>query len=188
MSEAQARQALASIPVTIKTPSPTATSKTIPQGDVISVDPQSGTAVKRGSTVTLTVSSGLPSVDIPPLQQQTGFDQEQQTLSDLGFKVNQVEDFSTDVAQGDVISVDPSDSASYGATITVDVSKGPQLVNVPPITPQMPLSQAEQMLTEANLQYDVKTFDGATGTVVLAISPNAGTSVQVGSTVTIYAL
>jgi beta-lactam-binding protein with PASTA domain len=61
------------------------------------------------------------------------------------------------------------------------------MVNVPDISAGTPLDTAKQRLTEAGLNYDVKSFSGG-ASAVLAISPGAGVSVRVGSTVTIYAI
>ncbi len=41
-------------------------SESVPEGTVIDVDPAGGTTVARDSTVTLVVSSGPPTVDVPP--------------------------------------------------------------------------------------------------------------------------
>jgi serine/threonine-protein kinase len=92
------------------------------------------------------------------------------------------------VPKDTVIRIDPSDRARKGSTITVTVSKGPEMVDVPDIATGTPVEIAKKALTDVGLVPDVKTFAGNDPTVVLAISPGAGQSVHVGSTVTIYAI
>jgi serine/threonine-protein kinase len=85
-----------------------------PQGIIVSQSLASGTLVQPGQTVSVSVSSGPPEVQIPSLQGET-FQQAQQTLESLGFKV--VGDryfFGTKVS-----STSPSGQAPSGSTITV---------------------------------------------------------------------
>ena len=87
-----------------------------PQGIIVSQSPAQGTAVAPGqSTVTVNVSNGPPEVQIPGDLQGKPFDQVQQELQQLGFKV----DGRQFLAGDKVFAVSPSGQAPSGSTITV---------------------------------------------------------------------
>ena len=85
-----------------------------PQGIIVSQSPAPGTPVPPGGTVNVSVSQGPPEVQIPNLQGQP-FQQAQQTLENLGFKVVGQKAFFGNK----VISTNPSGQAPQGSTITV---------------------------------------------------------------------
>jgi serine/threonine-protein kinase len=87
-----------------------------------------------------------------------------------------------------VISLLPSDKARKGSTITVTVSKGPEMVKVPDIPVGTPVSDATKAITDAGLVPNVVPVGGSDPKTVLALSPTSGQSVHAGTTVTIYAL
>lgn len=83
------------------------------------------------------------------------------------------------VPKGDVISVSPSDRALRGATITLTVSAGPKMVQVPSVAGQSP-SQAQATLRQAGLRVASSPRKVASATVavgsVTGTTPAAGTS------------
>jgi beta-lactam-binding protein with PASTA domain len=188
-TEAQARAALATIPVQVATPSIPETSDTVKAGLVISTNPAPGASVPRNQVVTITVSSGLPTVSIPTIQANTAFEDAKAALTARGFKVVEQDVFSnTDppVPAGIVISSSPTVSALKFSTITVVVSKGPQMVTVPDIAPLSQLAAAEAALTKVGLSYQVVTgFPGGSGDEVLGLNPKSGRSVPIATTVVI---
>jgi len=108
-------------------------SGTVPLGAVISERPASGQAVAPDSTVQVVVSAGRAPVAVPDVTDQP-FAAAKQTLENANFNVKRATDeFSSTVGKGDVISTDPNagQNAPYGSTVTVTVSKGPDLVTVP---------------------------------------------------------
>ncbi len=165
-------------------------SDTVPPGQVVGTDPKAGTNVTAAQSVTIIVSKGPATVAIPSIPQGTPFDQARKTLKQSSgkFKVNEVQEFNDSVNKGDVIRIAPSDKAVKFSTVTVTVSKGPEMVKVPDIAVGTPVEQAKQAVIDANLVPDVQPFGGGTPTTVLAISPGAGLTVHAGSTVTIYTL
>ncbi|MDP9116188.1 MAG: PASTA domain-containing protein, partial [Actinomycetota bacterium] len=184
---AQAQSTLATIPIQIA-PSPTSqASDTVPAGKVIGTNPPGGAQVKRDAIISIIVSTGLPILAIPVVAPATPVDRAERSLHAAGFKTTESAQYSTDIAQGEVISTSPTGTAQKGSVITVVVSKGPQIVAVPAIAGGTPVSDAEAALTQVGLKYKVAAFAGGASTV-LAISPGAGTPVQAGSTVTIYAI
>lgn len=184
---AQAQAALAAIPVQLASPPTQQPSDTVKPGLVLRTNPPAGTRVRRNQVITLIVSSGPPILAIPVIGPNTTFDAAKQALTKAGFAVARQDQFSTTVAKGIVISSSPTGSAVKFHTITVVVSKGPQMVAVPDIQVQTPVAAAEAALTKVGLNYQVKSIAGSGGTIVLAISPGPGTPVEVGSTVIIYA-
>ncbi len=100
-------------------------SATVPEGQVISQNPSSGTRVEAGSTVTITVSAGAEQVSVPnvvnfPRASATS------TLRNAGFEVQVEEQSSPTVTSGYVISQNPSGgTAAEGSTVTIIVSTGP---------------------------------------------------------------
>ena len=104
----------------------------VPEGQVVSAKPGPGANLKKGATVALTVSKGRRPIDVPDL---TGKDATiaSRQLSALGLKVDATKQQNSDtVAKGKVISQDPRDGTLFkGDKVTLVVSKGPVLVDVP---------------------------------------------------------
>ena len=101
-------------------------SETIEAGEVISQDPVSGTGLTSKDTITLKVSSGSEYATLNDLSGQDKTTAES-TISDLGLKYSEQQEFSDDVEKGKVIRTDPgAGSIKLGSTVTVYVSKGPE--------------------------------------------------------------
>jgi eukaryotic-like serine/threonine-protein kinase len=113
------------------------TSITAPTGQILHQSPPAGEKLKRGSTVSVVTSSGLPTVAIPSLTAVTG-DCPAITalLTQSHFKTACTDPNSTSVAKGTVIAWSPTGSAPYGSTITVTVSAGPPAETIPSLTGQ----------------------------------------------------
>jgi len=164
---------------------------TIEDGQVIGTSPPAGTKVSAEQVITIIVSTGPPIVDVPSIPQGTPYDDARKTLKNSKgrFKVDRIDEYSDAVGKGEVISISPNDQARKFSTITVTVSKGPEIVKVPDIKMGTPVADAVKAIRDAGLVPDVRPFAGdGTPTTVLAISPSGGTPVHAGSTVTVYAL
>jgi serine/threonine protein kinase/beta-lactam-binding protein with PASTA domain len=168
-------------------------SPTVIAGNLISVDPAVGTNEKAGTTVTVTVSLGPQPITIVDYTGQPA-DQATTALTAAGFNVAPPsQDYSTTVAAGSVISQSPNiGTGKLGDTITLDVSKGPQLFKVPDVTSNLndpqswtSIQQATKTLTDAGFKVKV----GASGRfgVVTKETPNGGTMQPLGTVITIYA-
>ncbi len=164
----------------------------IPANGVVSVDPAPGTVVDYGKAVTVTVSQGPQPV---PITDYTGQDAAaaQAALTQAGFQVATTQDFSDTVPQGKVISQDPSSGNGVkNQTVTLDVSKGPELFKVPDVTSNLAdplswtsISQAEKTLTDAGFQ--VKVGKKGRFGVVTSQDPKGGSMKPKGTVVTINA-
>jgi serine/threonine-protein kinase len=172
-------------PLTIAPTVKPESSDTVRQGQATRTDPPAGTKVRSDRTITVYISTGPPILNIPPIEPNTPFADAKRTLKQAGFKVSAVQEWSDSVPKDDVITIRPSDKAAKGSTITVTVSKGPQFVQVPNFSQLEPLSEVRHALEELGLKVNVeKAFGGHSGFVV-GVDPPSGTTVEVGSTVTV---
>jgi len=157
----------------------------VPEGQVVSAKPGPGANLKKGATVALTVSKGRRPIDVPDL---TGKDATiaSRQLSALGLKVDATKQQNSDtVGKGKVISQDPRDGTLFkGDKVTLVVSKGPVLVDVPNVVGQQ-LAQARTALEGAGFKVEVRrALGGFFGTVRLQ-DPAGGSKAPKGSTVTL---
>ena len=162
-------------------------SSTVQKGLVISTSPAYGTKLPGGSNVSVVVSAGQKQVQVPSVvgQQQS---QASQTLQSAGFNVKPVTDPKSTAPQGQVIAQNPQGGATVnpGSTVTIKVSGGgtavPNVVNEPKDT-------AAQILKSDGFNPQVQTVAGPQGATpgnVFQQTPNAGTTLAQGSTVTIF--
>ena len=108
-------------------------STTVPKGDVVEQSPQAGEQRAKGTTVTLSVSSGPAAVNVPSLV-GLQVDAASAAIVDKGLVVGKVvEAFDPTRPIGEVISSDPpgGQPVQPGTTVNLVVSKGPQTASVP---------------------------------------------------------
>lgn len=174
----------------------TAYSDNIKKGDVISVDPGVGSKVNKGSTVTVTVSSGPEKVKLPDNLQGQSEAYVRNALKDLGLvdgRVSTVE--SASVPAGMVVELSPekgstddkgAQTVEAGSTVNIVLSSGkvkvPSLVGLTKDQAIAALT-AQDVLLNTNIE-TVQTNERPAGTV-LSQSSAAGTLVAQNSTVTI---
>ena len=160
-------------------------SSTVPQGRVISSSPQAGASVRKDTAVALVVSRGLPPVDVPSVV-DLSYDDASAKLSKLGLTIAKSgEKYSESVAAGAVISQDPAagQTIPQGSTVSVVVSKGPPLVEVPDVVDD-PIDVAIQKLTDAGFKYKVyEPFGISPLNRVASQNPKGGTMAPKGSVI-----
>ena len=167
----------------------TQSSSEVDSGLVISTDPSGGEMARRGSEVTVTVSTGVETVEVPPLVGQT-LNAARQQLSAVGldFSSSQV---SSDRPKGEVIRQSPNAGTEVepGSSVTLTVSSGPQETTVAvPALVGLTQSDAESQLASAGLVASVQTEETSIQPQdgrVIDQSPSQGTEVAEGSTVVI---
>ena len=149
-----------------------------PEGTVFAQDPGAGEDAEEGSTVTISVSRGPDTIAVPNavgLAEAEARDR----LVDAGFQVESNEVFS-DREPGTVTAQSPNAGAEAerGSTVTIQVSKGSGLVEVPNVV-GMTRGQAEAELSNAKLEANVVEVpsDEPVGTVV-AQNPVGGQAQQ----------
>jgi len=113
------------------------TSITAPLGQILSQKPLPGRKLKRGSTISVVISAGLPAVPVPSLAAVKG-DCPAITalLATSHFQTACTDPNSTSVPKGTVITWSPTGSAPYGSTVTVTVSAGPPVETIPSLSGQ----------------------------------------------------
>ncbi len=110
-------------------------SENIETGIVMIAKPDVGTSVSPDTAVDLVVSKGLPPVTVPDLVGDTTESaQDQLAKRSLKYKESS-EEYDNKIPAGAVISQDPVSGASVpqGSTVSVVVSLGPPLVEVPDV-------------------------------------------------------
>ena len=161
---------------------------TVPKDHVISSQPAGGDSSPVGSTVTINVSLGPPSVAVPDVTgQQVG--DARSTLQDAKFVVRTVDKPTTDQDPGTVLAEDPAGgtSAPQGSTVTLTVAQRPTSVDVPDVTGRL-AAHAEKDLTAAGLTYNeqvVAVSDPAQDGLVQSQDPAGGAKAKPGSAVTL---
>ena len=174
----------------------TAYSDNVKKGNVISVEPGVGSKVNKGSTVTVTVSSGPEKIKLPDNLQGQSEAYVRNALKDLGLvdgRVSTVE--SASVPAGMVVELSPekgstddkgAQTVEAGSTVNIVLSSGkvkvPSLVGLTKDQAIAALT-AQDVLLNTNIE-TVQTTERPAGTV-LSQSSAAGTLVPQNSTVTI---
>jgi eukaryotic-like serine/threonine-protein kinase len=156
------------------------------RGTVVEQDPRAGEEAEEGSTVELSVSGGPATARVPDV---SGLSEARaaRRLDDAGFRPDSLERFSDDVPAGAVIATRPEAGTrlEQEEVVTLLVSKGSDLVEVPPVL-GLQQEDAEADIEAADLLANVETEDAEEpeGTVI-AQDPGPGGAVERGSEVTI---
>ncbi len=157
-----------------------------PRGRVFNQSPDAGTQLPRGEEVTIFVSSGPPTTEVPRVIGLT-YDEAVDTLDDENLNARRVDVFS-DKPPGEVVAQnpEPGDTVREGAVVRLSVSKGQELVVVPDVLLQTRASAGEE-LRGAGLRASVTTApsDTVSEGLVADQDPDPGAEVQKGSRVTI---
>jgi serine/threonine-protein kinase len=158
-----------------------------PQNTVIAQDPKPGERVVQGTSVRINVSAGPKPVAVPNVV-GLSYESAASTIQAAGLGVAR-QDADSDEPAGVVIDQDPQPGTSVAprSTVTVTVSSGPDVVEVPNVV-DSDEATAIQLLQDAGLAADLQEqpvenqdLDG----IVLDQSPLGGEEVEPGSTITI---
>lgn len=161
-------------------------SEDVPKGSVISSDPGAGTRRHAGTAIALVVSKGAP-VDVPDV---TGddLDNARQELQQAGLKVTvSATEVNSEYDQGQVARQTPAGDAqaAEGDTVTLTLSKGPELVEVPNVVGAT-VDDATKLLEQSGFQVkEDRGLLGLFGDTVKKQSVDAGEQAPKGSTITI---
>lgn len=158
--------------------------KNVKAGQVFDTDPKADATVPRDSNVTLFVSAGPTPVAVPPTAGQPQA-QAVAALGNAGFFVTVVQDFSDTLPAGQAIGTRPAAGSTVqpGTTLTLVVSKGPDLVMVPAVLGTNSAQEASLRLTAAGLTPG--TVSGKATGKPIATAPAAGAPVKRGTVVNI---
>ncbi|MGW5476792.1 Stk1 family PASTA domain-containing Ser/Thr kinase [Streptomyces sp. NPDC004008] len=163
-------------------------SDTVRQGTVISTDPSAGERIRSHDSVTLTVSDGPETVQVPDVKGDP-LARAQERLKQAGLVPGMVtQAFSDDVSKGSVIGTDPGAGTKRhgGSAIALTVSEG-RPVEVPQVAGS-DLDEATAQLQDEGLKVKIadtqvtSEFDAGK---VARQSPDPGKQVAEGDTVTL---
>lgn len=161
----------------------------VPEGYVISQQPEAGTTVKEQRMITITVSKGGEIIGVPDLRGLKRRDAELQ-IKNYGLKLGRIdEQFSPDVAQDLVISQNPRPPAQIekGTAIDIVISKGaePKKVVLPDFQGSL-LDTVATQLESLNLKQGQVTEtpnDKYPPGTIISQNPPPATEVTEGTTI-----
>ncbi len=158
----------------------------VPKGSVISTSPDAGTERHAGSAIALTVSKG-GAVDVPDV---TGEDLEdaKADLQEAGLTVKvAATQVTSEYDAGQVARQTPAGDgqAAEGDTVTLTLSKGPEMVEVPSVVGAS-VDAATKLLEQSGFEVkEDRGLLGLFGDTVKKQSVDAGEQAPKGSTITI---
>jgi beta-lactam-binding protein with PASTA domain/predicted Ser/Thr protein kinase len=185
MREGAAKKALAKVGFKVQVE--TEFNDSVDKGRVIRQSPEAKFQLEKGKQVTITVSKGPEPVTVPSVKGKTA-DEAKATLEALDFSVTVEEQFSSSVKKGNAIKTDPpaGSKEAKGSEVTLIVSKGPESFAMPKVI-GLKTADAKKKLEALGLKvHENHLGDPFDGTVVQLQSPDPGTMVHVGDTVTIW--
>lgn len=158
---------------------------TVPANQVFEQTPKGNTTAEKGSTVEITVSSGIGDGTVPDVVGRT------QAAAESLLKTNnfipEVKEAASDtVPKGTVISQSPTanSKATKNSVVTITVSSGPGEVPVPNVINLSSLAASNQ-LGQAGFQVTIKQQSSATiaSGIVISTNPAPGAKAAKNSTV-----
>ena len=160
----------------------------IPEGNVIGVDPGAGTHLDISSPVTLILSKGPQPVDVPDVRGKSKEDAFAQ-LRNAGFEPYEAPaQFDAGVESGHVISTDPAAGTEVLLTGTPRVAVVVSNAVTVPDFGRYSVEQARQEAAKLGLQLEVMQWFPREGAVIFGQFPFAGSRVQPGSSVQVSAI
>ncbi len=160
-------------------------SETVPQGQVISTSPKASTLVKRATAIALVTSKGRQPIELTDWTGKPS-DEAVKALTDAKLTVDaSKQDWNDTVPKGSVISQTPSSGTLFQKdSVTLVVSKGPELVLVPKVI-GFQEGEARSILEGLGFKIQIeRAFGGIFGTVRLQ-SVDPETEAPKGSTITL---
>jgi serine/threonine-protein kinase len=139
-----------------------------------------------GAVITIAISKGPPPVAIANVTgPQSSYHSAAAALQGQGLTPAESQQYSTSVPAGQVVGTNPpmGTTVPHGSTVTVVVSAGPPLVQVPDVTGRT-VTEATSLLHSAGVA--VGQVYGPAHGKVFTTDPSAGASVQQGSAVNLY--
>ncbi|MFF7444937.1 MULTISPECIES: Stk1 family PASTA domain-containing Ser/Thr kinase [unclassified Streptomyces] len=161
-------------------------SEDVIKGFVIGTDPAAGTTLRAGTAVALVVSKGSP-VDVPDVTGES-LEDAKADLAEAGLKVKVASrQVTSEYDKGLVAAQTPKDGseATEGDTVTLTISKGPEMVEVPDVVGDS-VDDAKAELEGAGFEVDEdRGLLGLFGDTVKSQSVEGGQTAPKGSTITI---
>jgi serine/threonine-protein kinase len=118
-------------------------------------------------------------------------DRAERVMEERGLVVDRDQlEHSDSVPEGHVISQSPTGGTLFrGETVTLVVSQGPELVEVPGGLVASGVESARERLEDLGFEVDLERSDNYLGIgYVFAVDPKSGSMVPKGSTITLYVI
>jgi serine/threonine-protein kinase len=182
LTEAQARALLPNFTVN----TPPGPSSTVPKGRISSQLPLADTKVISGSSITLTVSSGPGDTSVPINLVGLSLADARSALTAAGLTIAQTMSVDSNQPPGTILAVNPSPGSilQAGAGVVLQIASGslqvPNLVGESAVQAITTLTQLGFLVRPATAYDETQALQ-----IVLAQSPDAGSTQNIGSTVTI---
>jgi serine/threonine-protein kinase len=163
-------------------------SETVPEGQVIATDPEPGTTLRPDAIVDLVVSKGRRPIEVGDWTGKDA-DRAEQVLEKKGLVVDRSQtEYSDTVAEGDVIAQTPASGTLFkGETVTLVVSDGPELIEVPGGLVASGVEAAREKLEALGFDVDIEHSRSYLGLgYVFSTDPDSGSMAPKGSTITLY--
>jgi serine/threonine protein kinase/beta-lactam-binding protein with PASTA domain len=182
--EASARSALTRLHLTVGVITKSY-SESVPDGQVVSTSPTAGTSLPPGRAVDLLVSKGRKPIEVPKVVGKS-VDDARSAIAKVKLKAKVHEEFSTTVDKGKVIRQSPATGTLFkGQRVSLAVSKGPDLVEVPRVRGQS-LGSATAELESAGFRIATQKSSFYFGArLVIGQNPGSGQMALRGSVVTL---
>ena len=163
-------------------------SEEIPAGVIISTQPEVGARARVGNPVKLFISKGPERYVIPQDIAGKSAGEVEKILKDLNLVISGTEEiYSEDIEIGKVASTNPAPGASLkrDTPVIIQISKGPEPIDLPNIVGALLTDVAPLMLTlDLTIEVSEEVYDevAPVGTI-LSTDPAAGTKVAKGSVI-----
>jgi serine/threonine-protein kinase len=154
-----------------------------PAGQVFALSAAAGSIVNQGSVIDILVSLG-------PLPEVAGLVAEdaRDLLAELSLRVKEVEVFSNVVPNGSIVQlVQGKSPLPEGGTVTLEISKGPEIVIMPNVIGET-IAAAKSLLEALGLRVVIDTNQLSSNFGIAKLNnqiPAPGSEIRVGETVTI---
>lgn len=163
----------------------------VPMGCVISQDPtyKADFTIKEGNTISVVISKGIEEVDMPKVIGEE-YAKIETILTDLGIKIEKIEEISQTIEEGYVISQETEEGAKIqvGSTVKIHVSKGngKKKFEVPDVVGKSK-DEAQETLTELGMEVNFKEKEDLSQSdgVILEQNIQAGSKSEEGAKITL---
>jgi eukaryotic-like serine/threonine-protein kinase len=158
----------------------------VAEGDVARQDPEANSQLEKGKSISIWISSGEGKVEVPNVVNLSQVEAAAK-LGASGLEVVSKPEVNTNVEVGTVLRQNPEagKKVDAGSTVTITVAAATNTVKVPPLNSMnqdSAVALLESMGLVANVQQVDSTLPGGT---VVGQSPQGGTEVPPGTTVTV---
>jgi serine/threonine-protein kinase len=156
---------------------------------VFAQDPEAGEEIEEGATVTIFISKGAETEQVPRLEGLT-LEEAEERLEALDLRNDVVREPSDVVPAGQVIRSEPPENAEVntGSQVVLFVSQGPDQVEIPLLTGQQ-VDAATAIMQEAlfkNFQFAEENSGSVPAGQVIRSEPPSGQRESIDSAITIF--